>query len=479
MESQTTPNAATPGTPSPAPSRPPARRRRWLRRLGLSLLVFIFCAGAAAGAALHWLNGDTGRQWLERTVNDALKAPLEAAGMTLRIENLRGSLPCDLTLDVALGDAEGVWLSVRDAALVWGRRGTQLRIERLHVANATLFRLPVLPPSPPEPEQSAAQTLDALRDTLGLVGEQLASLSFLPEIRIDSLDVRCHMPAALAALDTAAPGTRDAWLHTRLSGTLDARFSGTTDVNGDLRLEASLAETAAPPVTSAQLTLALDAAAGVNLLRAHIRDLSGTVRSPFGTVRLALAGTAETAPPAADWLRSPLDLTLRASYQPATLACLAAVVAEHIRPADVASAFEPASLDLHIFGMADAPALRLQADVSRLRALCLPGLPNLAESRVLLESSGFAWLALLRDDAATADLRLTANARTGNAPLHLHLAAAAAQAAGGTERRLSLPLVSLSAPVPAPCCIHRRAVSAAGHSRRPASAGGRTARRCR
>ena len=38
------------------------------------------------------------------------------------------------------------------------------------------------------------------------------------------------------------------------------------------------------------------------------------------------------------------------------------------------------------------------------------------------KSSGFAWLALLRDEAATADLRLTANARTGTAPLHLHLA---------------------------------------------------------
>ena len=446
MEAQTSPSAATPGAPSPAPSRPPARRRHWLRRLGLSLLVLLFCAGAAAGAALHWLNGDTGRQWLETTVNDALKEPLEAAGMTLRIENLRGSLPCDLTLDVSLGDAEGVWLSVRDAALVWGRQGTKLRIDRLHVADATLFRLPVLPPSPPEPEQSAAQTLDTVRDTLGLVGEQLASLRFLPEIRVDSLDVRYRMPAALAALDLAAPGTHDAWLQTHLSGTLDARFAGTTDVNGDLRLEASLAETAAPPVTSAQLALSLDAVAGVNLLRAHIRDLSGTVHSPFGVLQLALAGTAETTPPTTDWLRSPLDLTLRASYQPAPVACLSAIVAEHIRPADVARAFEPATLDLRIFGMADAPALRLQADVSRLRSLCLPGLPNLADSRILLESSGFAWLALLRDEAATADLRLTANARTGTAPLHLHLAAAAAQAAGGTERRLSLPLVSLSAP---------------------------------
>lgn len=446
MDAPPDPRAAGTGTPPPTSSRPPLRRRRRLRRLGLSLLVLLLCVGTAAGAALHWLNGDTGRRWLETTVNDALKKPLEAAGITLRIERLRGSLPCDLTLDVSLGDAEGVWLAVRDAALTWGRQGVALRIDRLHVADATLFRLPLLPPSPPEPEQTAADTLNTLRDTFGHIGEQLASLRFLPEIRLDSLDVRYRMPAALAALDAAAPGTRDAWLQTRLSGALNARFADTTVLEGALRLEASLAENAAPPVTSAQLALSLEAAAGGNLLRASIRELSGTLDGPFGDVRLDLAGSVETTPPAADWLRAPLDLTLRASYRPTLAASLAAIVAEHVRPAEAAQTFAPATLDLRLFGMADAPALRLQADVARLRALCLPDLPNLDDSRLLLESSALSWAALLRNEAAAADLRLTANARTGAAPLHLHLAAEAAQAAGGAERRLSLPLVSLSAP---------------------------------
>ncbi len=447
MEASITPDVPA-GPPSPAPRRSPKPRRalRLLRLLGISLLVLILCVGIAAGAALRWLNGDNGRRWLEDTVNAALKAPLEAAGLTLRIENLRGSLPCDITLDVSLGDTDGIWLAVRDASLVWGREGTALRVSRLHVADATLSRLPALPPSPPEPQLSAAGTLDMVRDALGTVGNQLAALDFLPEIRVDSLDIRYRMPAASAALDIAAPGTQSPWLTARVSGTLNARFSRTFDLDGDLKLEADLGDASASPVTSARLALSLNAAAGVELLNARIRELSGALVSPFGDVSLSLAGNLETTPPAADWLRAPLDLTLRAAYRPSLAARLAAVVADGMRPADVLHAFPPADLSLRLFGMADAPGLRLQADAASLRALCLPGLPHLTESRVLLESSGLAWAALLREEAATSDIRLTADSRAGTAPLHLHLAADAAQDTGGAARRISLPLVSFSAP---------------------------------
>ena len=449
MPAHSTPPPESSGTPSPRSSLTLPTRRRWLRRLGVSLIALLLCASAAAGAALYWLSGDTGRRWLESAVNDALKTPLEAAGLTLRVENLRGSLPCDLTLNMTLGDVNGVWLSVRDAALAWGWQGTALHISRLHIANAMLFRLPLLPPSPPLPERSPAQTLESVRDALGHTGEALSALHFLPAIRLSSLDIRYSMPAELAALDAATPGIRAPWLRARLSGALDARFSTTLDISGTLRLDASLTgeDASAPPPAAARLALSLDAAAGAGILRAHIQDLSGELAGSFGDLRFSLAGTAATTPPSPDWLRSPLDLRLNASYRPPLAAQLTAIVAERLPPADVRSFFAPADLSLRLSGNADAPALRLQANAVSLRALCLPGLPRLRSPDVLLESDGLAWAALLRDEAAAADIRLTATALTdAAAPLRIQLAAGAAQDAGGEARRLSLPRVSLSAP---------------------------------
>ena len=446
METHRTPAPDSSGTPPPLPSHLPARRR-WPRRLGVSLLVLLLCVSAAAGAALHWLNGDTGRQWLENTVNEALKAPLETTGLTLRVERLRGSLPCDLTLDMALGDANGVWLSVRDAALAWGWQGTTLHIARLHVAEATLSRPPLLPPSPPPPESTAAQTLDSVRAALGLVGESLSALRFLPTIRVASLDIRGSMPAALASLDAAAPGTHAPWLRARLSGSLEARFSTTLDTGGALRLDASLAEADVPPAASAHVALSFDAATGAGFLRAHISELSGNLAAPFGEVEMRLAGSAEATPPSPDWLHTPLDLTLHAAYRPSSTARLATAIAERLRPADVQTFFAPATLTLRLSGSVDAPTLRLQADAASPRALSLPGLPNLRSATVLLESDDLPWAALLRDEAATADIRLTASAATGTAsPIHMDLAASAAQDVGGAARRLSLPRINLSAP---------------------------------
>ncbi len=444
MEARTAPLPA-PGMP-PAPPASPSRLRRWLRRLALLLIALLLCSAGAAAATLTWLRGDGGRQWLQTTVNDALKTPLEAAGLTLRIDRLRGSLPFDVTLDVALGDAEGVWLDVRDASLSWEWEDGRIHVSRLQTAEATLSRLPALPPSPPEPERSPAESLNVVRDALGLVGEQLAGLHFLPGVSVDALDIRYRMPASAAGLEELAPGAPDAWLRARLSGRLAAAFGAPFTLDGDLRVEASLAAPDAPPAAETDLALRLNAAAGVNLLRARIENLSGRTTGPFGALRLTLAGNLETTPPAADWLRAPLDLTLKADYQPSLAARIAAIVATKTRPADVARVFSPAVLNLRVFGMADAPALQLRAGVADLRGLCLPGLPDIAAIQARLDSAGVAWAALLREEAAAADLNLTLGAHAGPAPLNLNLAAEAAQDAGGAARRLSISQLALSAP---------------------------------
>ena len=158
-----------------------------------------------------------------------------------------------------------------------------------------------------------------------------------------SLDIRGSMPAALASLDAAAPGTHAPWLHARLSGSLEARFSTTFDTGGALRLDASLAEADAPPAASAHVALSFDADAGAGLLRAHIPELSGNLAAPFGEVEMRLAGSAEATPPSPDWLHTPLDLTLHAAYRPSSTARLATAIAERQRNLPAPSHSKPAT----------------------------------------------------------------------------------------------------------------------------------------
>ncbi|MGD1878671.1 MAG: hypothetical protein ACFB13_14380, partial [Kiloniellaceae bacterium] len=109
--------------------------------IGLGGLLALVAIAVALGYA--WIGSDGGRDWLARTIEDAVSTPGE---MELSIGALEGSLPETLKArDIVLRDAEGPWLTV--AALEidwrpWALLGRTLDVERLKLTGVDLARLP-------------------------------------------------------------------------------------------------------------------------------------------------------------------------------------------------------------------------------------------------------------------------------------------------------------------------------------------------
>jgi len=122
------------------------RKRTWLRRLGVALIVPV----AALCVFVAYLETPWGKRQAASLLSDVLTRALK---MDVRIEGIRGFLPVDIHVaHLALSDAQGAWLSIEQAhvrfapgALLEGR--VHLRdIE----ADAIVFDH--LPPSKPKPE---------------------------------------------------------------------------------------------------------------------------------------------------------------------------------------------------------------------------------------------------------------------------------------------------------------------------------------
>lgn len=109
---------------------------RILRLMGL-LLVLAFPV-----AAQDTDGGQDDKTYLEGWLQEALSD----AGRDVVISGFQGALSSNATLDtLTISDAEGVWLTLRDASLVWSRRSLfvgRLDVTELSVGEIELARLP-------------------------------------------------------------------------------------------------------------------------------------------------------------------------------------------------------------------------------------------------------------------------------------------------------------------------------------------------
>ena len=156
-----------------------------------------------------------------------LEDNLSAAGRDVRIEGFQGALSGRATIDtLTIADADGVWLTLRDAVLDWNRAALlsgRLDVTELSARELVIPRAPASDPAPPEPTAGTGfalpdlpvaidiETLELDRVILGapLIGQDvtleiagnasLAGGEGAAELRLERMDG----PAGLIVLDGA------------------------------------------------------------------------------------------------------------------------------------------------------------------------------------------------------------------------------------------------------------------------------------
>ena len=120
-----------------------------MRRLFTIAFCLIFTTAAPA-------QDDDGASYLEGLIQDALSD----TSRDVRVIGFRGALSSNATLEqLTISDADGVWLSLEDASLIWSRsallRG-RLEVDELTAGRIELVRLPKSDPPAPSPEDAEA-----------------------------------------------------------------------------------------------------------------------------------------------------------------------------------------------------------------------------------------------------------------------------------------------------------------------------------
>jgi len=119
------------------------KAKRVLKWVAAGLGALLLLATGAGLAGFLWLQGDQGKAWLARQIEDVASTPGE---MELTIGRLEGRLPGHLRAkDIAVSDAEGTWLALATLELEWSPwqllQGS-LEIDGLRASGVEFSRLP-------------------------------------------------------------------------------------------------------------------------------------------------------------------------------------------------------------------------------------------------------------------------------------------------------------------------------------------------
>jgi len=243
-------------------------------RILLALFVFLFAAPAFAQDA----SPEEERGWLLSFIEDKISAP----NRQVRLQNIQGVLSSDAVIGlITVADADGVWLRIENARIVWSRSALvfsqRLQIDTLAADRIEVLRRPLPDESAPAPEATSFQipelpvavNLDSLEVPHVVFGEGVFGLA-------SELSVNGRIRLEDGNLDTAldidrldGPGGQFdlTATYTRESEQLNLSLNLTEPENGVVanllgiegRPPVALAVTGSGPLSQIDIDLALDA----------------------------------------------------------------------------------------------------------------------------------------------------------------------------------------------------------------------------
>ncbi len=188
-----------------AEAAPKKKRSLLLRSIGwffkglVLLLVLLLLAIGGGGYWLLQTNG--GQAWLVSRANKMLDGGQPNGKMRFHITSLSGSLPFTVNAGLEALDDRGVFLKAPQNSFVWKWRELPgcIHIEKLNVTEASLLRLPDLPPAEEPKEPSKPLSFDDIRAYIGKGAEFLARPpSWMPIVKIDNVAlVNATLPQSL------------------------------------------------------------------------------------------------------------------------------------------------------------------------------------------------------------------------------------------------------------------------------------------
>lgn len=278
----------------------------WFFKVLALLIVLVLLVVAGGG---YWLlQTGSGQGFMVSQANKFLDGGAPNGKMRFHITHLSGSLPFTINLGLEALDDKGVFLRAPDNKFVWNWRELPkcVKIEKLALTDATLLRLPDLPPTPePEPKKDEKPlTFDDIRAYIGQGAEFLAKPpSWMPKIDIGNVAlVNAAFPQSLLGAENAdaEKNVMDA------AGTAEKTAAGTVGNSGANANAESVAEMLR---ADAELALGLDKSGVKIKADARLANEAGkTVNVPDFSFETANVGLEITAKPENDGLGAHVGL---------------------------------------------------------------------------------------------------------------------------------------------------------------------------